>query len=103
MTDTRGEMQQKALPDFVIIGAGKCGTTALWKELRAHPALCGSRIKETNFFGSEYQIKDINWYQQLFTEPQKIKFEASPDYTSIWYSDVVPRRMSAVIPQVKLI
>ncbi len=52
------------LPDFVIVGAGKCGTTAVWKELKVHPDLCGSTGKETNYFGSEYEFRDINWYRK---------------------------------------
>ncbi|MDX1477008.1 MAG: sulfotransferase [Saprospiraceae bacterium] len=98
-----GSTHDQRLPDFVIIGAGKCGTTALWKELKAHPALCGSRIKETNYFGAEHGFRDLAWYTGLFKEPGKITFEASPDYTSLWYCDLVPARMHALIPDARLI
>jgi len=35
---------------FFIVGAPRCGTTAMSKYLKAHPAICFSRPKETNFF-----------------------------------------------------
>lgn len=39
-----------ALPDFLVIGAAKAGTTALYWHLREHPQVSMSRLKETNFF-----------------------------------------------------
>jgi hypothetical protein len=37
-------------PDFFIIGAPRCGTTALCRYLSKHPAVCFSRPKETHYF-----------------------------------------------------
>ena len=42
-----------ALPDFLVIGAPKAGTTALHAALAGHPALCMSPIKEPKFFLSD--------------------------------------------------
>jgi hypothetical protein len=42
-----------ALPDFVIVGAPKCGTTALHVALDAHPELFLSRVKEPKFFNAD--------------------------------------------------
>ena len=42
-----------ALPDFLVIGAPKAGTTALHSALAGHPALCMSPIKEPKFFLSD--------------------------------------------------
>jgi len=41
------------LPNFLIIGAGKCGTTSLYHYLRQHPDVFMSAVKETNWFAYE--------------------------------------------------
>jgi hypothetical protein len=38
------------LPNFLILGAAKAGTTALYHYIKQHPQVGMSRIKETNFF-----------------------------------------------------
>jgi len=38
------------IPGFLIIGAPKCGTTALWHFLNQHPGVCMSENKEPRFF-----------------------------------------------------
>lgn len=42
-----------ARPDFFLIGAPKCGTTAMSEYLRSHPGVCFSRPKEPFYFSSE--------------------------------------------------
>ena len=42
-----------ALPNFIIIGAYKSGTTSLYHYLRQHPEIFMSRVKEANFFAHE--------------------------------------------------
>lgn len=37
-------------PDFICVGAARCGTTSLWKWLDQHPLVHMSPIKETNYF-----------------------------------------------------
>lgn len=43
--------------DFIIVGAPKCGTTALWKYLSSHPQIFMQREKEPHFFGSDLKSK----------------------------------------------
>jgi hypothetical protein len=38
------------LPNFLVIGAAKSGTTSLYEYLRQHPQIFMSPLKETNFF-----------------------------------------------------
>ena len=40
-------------PNFIIIGAAKAGTTALYNYMKQHPMIFMSPIKETNFFAYE--------------------------------------------------
>lgn len=69
--------------DFIILGAGKAGTTSLFHYLSQHPRLIGSSKKETNFFSTHPDWKSgLDEYEGLF-EPldDAIYFEASPSYT----------------------
>jgi hypothetical protein len=45
-------------PDFFIVGAPKCGTTALYSYLRSHPGLFLPARKELRYFGSDLEIRD---------------------------------------------
>ena len=47
-----GERQYRPMVDFMIVGAQKCGTTALWEYLRTHPELSMSNPKEVHLFSS---------------------------------------------------
>ena len=58
------------LPTFIVAGASKAGTTALWEYLKQHPEACMTWMKEPNYFISEgrharYHL-GITWYQSLF-------------------------------------
>jgi len=53
------------LPNFLLIGAEKAGTTALSQFLRQHPDVCFSRPKETWFFNRRYE-KGIEWFASHF-------------------------------------
>lgn len=57
-------------PDFFIVGAPKCGTTALYEYLRPHPKVFMSRVKEPHYFaedlGSYPSVKTLEEYRGLF-------------------------------------
>jgi Sulfotransferase domain len=57
-------------PNFFIIGAPKCGTTALYEYLRTHPNIYMSPVKEPHFFakdlGTYPRIKTLQDYERLF-------------------------------------
>ena len=42
------------LPDFLIIGAARAGSTSLYEGLKMHPNVFGARIKETYFFDADF-------------------------------------------------
>jgi hypothetical protein len=107
-------------PDFLVIGAGKAGTTALYHRLAAHPQLFMSPVKEPNFFALEgasvpacdhspEQTEHYPWsiteeaaYRALFADAPAgcLKGEASPMYL---YSEKACRNIARRLPQVKLI
>ena len=92
------------LPDFVILGAMKCGTTSLHDYLNHHPDIAMSQPKELNFFVEHQRwSKGLGWYKSNFTEPGKMMGESSPNYTRHPLFPGVAERMHAVMPDAKLI
>lgn len=95
------------LPNLVIIGAMKSGTSSLHRYLNLHPQIYMSNLKELDFFILEKNWDEgIPWYEQQFvTEEKNIKIygESSPNYTKSHIFAGVPERMLATIPQAKLI
>ena len=58
------------LPNFIVIGAAKAGTTALYWYLAEHPAIFMSPVKETNYFA--YGLDDAG--QLRFGDPDVHRF-----------------------------
>ena len=59
------------LPDFLIIGFVKCGTTSLYQYLIQHPDVFSAKGKEIDYFDRLYQ-RGLNWYRVGFPfKPQK--------------------------------
>lgn len=95
----------RRLPDFIIIGAQKAGTSSLYYYLSQHPAIRMSALKETHYYN--YHIlrgRNLSWYRSFF--PLKIKArntltgEASPYYL---FDPDVPARIKRDLPNIKLI
>ncbi|MBE9637059.1 sulfotransferase family protein [Salipiger mangrovisoli] len=94
----------RLLPQFIIIGAMKCGTTSLYRYLALHPEVDMSRDKETDFFVAEKTWgQGIGWYSDQFTDTGKVRGEASPNYTKCRDFPGVPARMAEVCPDARLI
>jgi hypothetical protein len=92
------------LPNTIVIGAGKCGTTSLHYYLSLHPEIHMSAEKELNFFITERNWhKGIDWYRSNFRTAVRILGESSPGYTSYPAFQGVPKRMHAVVPDARLI
>lgn len=92
------------LPNLIIVGAMKCGTTSLHYYLNLHPQISMSEVKELNFFVQERNWhKGIKWYESNFTNKTKICGEPSPNYTNYPFFRGVPKRMYSIVPEAKLI
>jgi len=92
------------LPNLIIIGAGKCGTTSLHRYLDLHPEISMSAIKELHFFVERGNWdRGLAWYEAQFPKATTIRGETSPTYTLYPENDGVPERMRTVIPEAKLI
>lgn len=96
------------LPDFLLIGATKCGTTTLYQYLQRHPQIFMSTPKEPEFFASENDAnfaKGIDWYASLYreAEPHQLCGEASTRYTHWPHLPHTASRIADLLPDVKLI
>ena len=92
----------RALPDFIVIGGQKCGTTSLYEYLRQHPGISSNITdKEVHFFDEKFH-RGINWYRSNFPIKQQgqLYFEASPYYI---FHPLAPERVHQVLPNIKLI
>lgn len=94
----------RALPDFIIIGAMKSGTTTLFSWLRQHPQITGSHRKEVHFFDWHYPQGE-HWYRANFPYTFNIRHgsitgEASPFYL---FCPPIAERIHTLIPDVRLI
>jgi len=91
------------VPNLIVIGAQKCGTSSLHNYLAAHPQISMSRVKEINFFNDETRWSyGPEWYARHF-EPGEIRGESSPAYTFLPESQGTAERMHQVVPDARLI
>lgn len=103
--------RSRALPNLIIIGAQKSGTTSLYSYLSQHPQLQPAFVKEIHFFdgGLDPDVdnfeKGPRWYRAHFPLQKDIRtnektFEASPLYM---FNPLVPRRISELLPEVRVL
>lgn len=105
-----------ALPTFVVIGAMKCGTTAMHSMLDRHPRIAMSDPKELNFFfgaappgpgtvdpwSAGNWWRGIDWYAGHFSADVPVRGESSPGYTSPDHPEVAAR-LAATLPDARLV
>jgi hypothetical protein len=110
-------------PSFLIIGAQKAGTTALFQYLAQHPGLAAPRRKELAYFSGgttdsrgpgtraaghcvdAAPSRATHWYHAQFPLPHRLlggreTFEATPEYL---YDPAAPARIRAYEPGMKLL
>lgn len=96
----RWRARSHALPDVIVIGAQKCGTTSLYHYLSQHPAVFRPKRKEVHYFDSNYH-RDIAWYKLHFSHRRDLlHFESTPYYL---FHPKVASRVAATLPNAKLI
>jgi sulfotransferase family protein len=107
----RATVPLRPLPDFLIIGAQKAGTTALYAYLRWHPQITGPSFKEVSFF-DRHHARGERWYRaHLPARPRQWVAkrrhgrwpsigEASPSYL---FHPLAAQRVKALMPAARLI
>ncbi len=94
----------RTLPDFLVIGVMKGGTTSLFNYLARHPQIHPPFRKEIKYFDIHYS-QGLGWYRAHFPlrtkmQPGTVTGEATPYYI---FHPVAVRRIARTLPQTKLI
>lgn len=90
----------RKLPDFLVIGGKKCGTTALYSYLTQHPSIEPALKKEIYYFNAFFQ-KGRAWYRSFFPLRSSggLTGEATPDYL---FHPAAARRIHDAVPTARL-
>ncbi|MEL6441900.1 MAG: sulfotransferase [Cyanobacteria bacterium J06621_8] len=94
-------------PNFFIVGAPKCGTTALSEYLRSHPNIFMSDPKEPHYFAEDFPkhrlARTLEEYLELFQDASQ-NHQAVGE-ASVWYlrSDIALKNIYQFNPQAKII
>src|SRR5918999_1990446 len=100
----RRRRRHAALPNLIIIGGLKCGTTSIHHYLGLHPQVQMSKPKELNFFVSELNWDlGLDWYKARFDDRFEVRGESSPHYTNLPRFTGVAERIRQHCPDAKLI
>ncbi len=100
----------RALPDFLVIGSTKCGTTSLHGWLTDHPCVAETK-KEIHFFNMNY-YRGTDWYRCYFPperELERFRAEHGRDYrvgeaTASYLAHYwTPSRMASLLPDARLV
>ena len=101
----------RLLPDFIIIGGKKCGTSSLYNYLARHPSIAPAFRKEVHFFDGTGKKRNLLYRAYFPTRSQVrrarrelgtnlITGEATPYYI---FHPLAPARVREMVPRVRLI
>jgi hypothetical protein len=100
----RRRKRHAELPNLIIIGGLKCGTTSIHHYLGLHPEIQMSKPKELNFFVEELNWDlGLDWYASRFDDRFKVRGESSPHYTNQPRFGGVAARIREHCPDARLI
>lgn len=100
----------RVVPDFVIIGCQRGGTSSLYRYLGLHPDISPSLRKETEYFTARFP-RGETWYRAHFPLAlrhrlaavfgrRRLTFEATPDYL---VDPRAPERCHALLPDARIV
>ena len=91
--------QNRGLPDAVILGAQKSGTSSLHNYLVQHPGVIEPLRKEVHYFDLNHE-RDVAWYRAHFgrSDEPGLNLDSSPYYL---FHPAVPRRLVQLLPEAK--
>jgi hypothetical protein len=100
----------RVLPDFLIIGAERCGTTSLYNYLSQHPSVIPAVRKDIHFFNLNHRL-GAGWYRSHFPTllrkhyhaAREGRFATGDSTPSYCFSPHAPRRVFELLPRVKLL
>ena len=101
----------RVLPDFLVLGGMRCGTSSLYSYLREHPQILPGWTKEVHYLDRSF-ARGTGWYRARFPTwtgmlwhklthgGRALTFEATPDY--LVHPDGA-RRLASIVRKAKLI
>jgi len=100
----------RVLPDFIIVGTVRSGTTSLYYNICEHPSVLPAAYDEIGFFDSNYNL-GIEWYRSMFPKQKEMEeIRKSTDFSItgedtpfyFWKKEAIDRIFQCV-PNVKII
>jgi hypothetical protein len=89
------------MPDFLVVGAMRSGTSSLARDLRAHPDVYLSEEKELHFFDLRYE-RGTGWYEAQFVAGESVNAVGEATQTYMYDPEALAR-IADRIPDVRLI
>lgn len=100
----RRRKRRAAMPNLIIVGGLKCGTTSIHHYLGLHPEIQMSKPKELNFFVAEMNWDlGLDWYASRFDARAPVRGESSPHYTNLPRFEGVAERIQQHCPDARLL
>ncbi len=106
MSINKPKNKSRGLPDFMIIGAAKSGTTSLFHSLIRHPKIFIPDMKEPEYFSRQsINNRGLDWYRSLFAPAQdgQLCADASTTYTRWPHTLDAPALIAELLPDIKFI
>ncbi len=101
--DEPTEPDAELLPNIVVIGASKAGTTSMLNYLDRHPDITVSTEKEMRFFQDPDFLSWVGIYQSHFSTGTRYRAEATPFYSSTPCFPGVVDRLADLVPDTRII
>ena len=101
--DSPTEPDPARLPNIVVIGAAKAGTTSMLNYLDVHPEIAVSTEKEMRFFQDPDCLTWLGAYQTYFPVGTRYRAEATPFYSKTPCFPGVVDRMADLVPDAKIL
>ncbi len=101
---------ERVMPDFMVIGGQKCGTTSLHRYINQHPNIIPTFKKDSSFYDANY-FRGFKWYRAHFPLKSKMdefqshgeRFITGEVTTSYIHHPATPQRIYDTLPNVKFI
>jgi hypothetical protein len=96
--------RQRVLPDYIIAGAQKAGTTSLFRYLAQHPSVVRRKGKEVHYFDNNF-ARGPGWYRAHFPHRWVVRGESISGEASPYYLDhpLAAARCFELLPRARII
>jgi hypothetical protein len=105
------EGPRRTLPDFLVVGSTRCGSTSIYHYLTAHPAVAPAVRKEIHFFDNQFS-RGVGWYRRQFpslvlgplvARVRRRAFATGESTPYYLFHPHAARRVAAVAPAMRLV